>query len=97
MTSQLKLCWTYSTACTSVGGVSLTMSVNVTVSLAEPLTMIAVKVTVASPLPNGGVITVPVLDMTEGLLETQKIAVPFVPLTGRVRSVSTNICSVFMP
>ena len=52
--------------------------------------MVAVKVTVASPLPNGGVITVPVLDMTEGLLEIQKIVVPFVPLTGRVRSSVTN-------
>ena len=49
---------------------------------AEPLAIVAVNVTVASPEPYSGLVTVPSFATTLGVSDTQVIAVPFSPADG---------------
>ena len=74
--------------CTAVkvmlGGNCFTVRMNITVLLAVPLLIVAVRITVASPLPDAGRVTVPVLDTTVVLLDDHEIVVPLAPVNGRV-------------
>ncbi len=50
-----------------------------------PFVIVAVRITVASPSPKAGRVTVPFVLITAGLLLTQLIVDPLVPLVGNVR------------
>ena len=62
-----------------------TVRVNALVSVTEPLVIVAVSVTVASPEAYAGrLIVCPLLETTEVLFETQVMVEPFVPDDGKV-------------
>ena len=54
------------------GGFSLTVKIKSLVSLAVPFEIVAVKVTAASPAPEAGRVTVPLLAMTPVLCRNSR-------------------------
>ena len=83
--SQSSAALAVATASASVSERMGTVRVNAFVSLAEPLAMVAVSVTVASPAGDTGRATAPLSAITAALLDDHEIIVPLAPAAGSER------------